>query len=125
MRRRLDRRPDRQVGTAAPQYCARRLPHHPSASRQPHPVLSRPRYPIHTPREACYGDMNGFPGVRNYGVVDPEDMYDVYCYAEDLPGACSAAGPVLPSPAFAAALTRPLTRPETAALNRGRWLQTP
>ncbi|NWR39031.1 PGCB protein, partial [Tachuris rubrigastra] len=44
------------------------------------------RYPIQTPREACYGDMNGFPGVRNYGVVDPEDMYDVYCYAEDLPG---------------------------------------
>ncbi|NWH67580.1 PGCB protein, partial [Geococcyx californianus] len=44
------------------------------------------RYPIHTPREACYGDMNGFPGLRNYGVVDPEDMYDVYCYAEDLPG---------------------------------------
>ncbi|XP_064355008.1 brevican core protein isoform X2 [Dromaius novaehollandiae] len=44
------------------------------------------RYPIHTPREACYGDMNGFPGVRNYGVVDPEDMYDVYCYAQDLAG---------------------------------------
>ncbi|XP_066193810.1 brevican core protein isoform X2 [Sylvia atricapilla] len=44
------------------------------------------RYPIQTPREACYGDMNGFPGVRNYGVVDPEDMYDVYCYAEDFPG---------------------------------------
>ncbi|XP_064032011.1 brevican core protein [Pogoniulus pusillus] len=44
------------------------------------------RYPIHTPREACYGDMNGVPGVRNYGVVDPQDMYDVYCYAEDLPG---------------------------------------
>ncbi|XP_017583347.1 PREDICTED: brevican core protein [Corvus brachyrhynchos] len=44
------------------------------------------RYPIQTPREACYGDMNGFPGVRNYGVVDPEDMYDVYCYTEDLPG---------------------------------------
>ncbi|XP_050571878.1 brevican core protein isoform X10 [Cygnus atratus] len=49
------------------------------------------RYPIHTPREACYGDMNGFPGVRNYGVVDPEDMYDVYCYAEDLPGEEGAA----------------------------------
>uniref|UniRef100_A0A8C3JYQ0 Brevican n=1 Tax=Calidris pygmaea TaxID=425635 RepID=A0A8C3JYQ0_9CHAR len=56
------------------------------ASRQLSPLLSCPRYPIHTPREACYGDMNGFPGVRNYGVVDPEDMYDVYCYAEDLPG---------------------------------------
>ncbi|NXP53802.1 PGCB protein, partial [Heliornis fulica] len=53
------------------------------------------RYPIHTPREACYGDMNGFPGVRNYGVVDPEDMYDVYCYAEELPGAC---GWMSPSP---------------------------
>lgn len=44
------------------------------------------RYPIHAPREACYGDMNGFPGIRNYGVVDPDDMYDVYCYAEELYG---------------------------------------
>ncbi|KAJ6652753.1 hypothetical protein lerEdw1_010901, partial [Lerista edwardsae] len=44
------------------------------------------RYPIQTPREACYGDMDGFPGVRNYGVVDPGDMYDVYCYAEELYG---------------------------------------
>ncbi|XP_015746871.2 brevican core protein-like [Python bivittatus] len=44
------------------------------------------RYPIQTPREACYGDMNGFPGVRNYGVVDPDDTYDVYCYAEELHG---------------------------------------
>ncbi|KAM8794358.1 brevican core protein [Eudromia elegans] len=44
------------------------------------------RYPIHTPREPCYGDMNGVPGVRNYGLVDPQDMYDVYCYAQDLQG---------------------------------------
>ncbi|XP_070586377.1 brevican core protein [Erythrolamprus reginae] len=44
------------------------------------------RYPIHTPREACYGDMNGLPGIRNYGVVDPEDTYDVYCYVEELYG---------------------------------------
>nr|XP_019566700.1 PREDICTED: brevican core protein isoform X2 [Rhinolophus sinicus] len=44
------------------------------------------RYPIQTPREACYGDMDGFPGVRNYGIVDPDDLYDVYCYAEDLNG---------------------------------------
>ncbi|NWY07175.1 PGCB protein, partial [Nothoprocta ornata] len=48
--------------------------------------LCPPRYPIHTPREPCYGDMNGVPGVRNYGVVDPQDMYDVYCYAQDLAG---------------------------------------
>ncbi|XP_069463262.1 brevican core protein isoform X2 [Ambystoma mexicanum] len=44
------------------------------------------RYPIQIPREACYGDMDGHPGVRNYGVVDPEDMYDVYCYVEELHG---------------------------------------
>uniref|UniRef100_H3A9N1 Brevican n=1 Tax=Latimeria chalumnae TaxID=7897 RepID=H3A9N1_LATCH len=44
------------------------------------------RYPIQAPRAACYGDMDGYPGVRNYGVVDPEDMYDVYCYVEDLKG---------------------------------------
>lgn len=46
------------------------------------------RYPIQNPREACYGDMDGYPGVRNYGVVGPEDLYDVYCYAEDLNGDC-------------------------------------
>ncbi|KAG9480769.1 hypothetical protein GDO78_010176, partial [Eleutherodactylus coqui] len=44
------------------------------------------RYPIQTPREGCYGDMDGFPGVRNYGVLDPDDMYDVYCYVEELKG---------------------------------------
>uniref|UniRef100_A0A8C5R1N9 Brevican core protein n=1 Tax=Leptobrachium leishanense TaxID=445787 RepID=A0A8C5R1N9_9ANUR len=44
------------------------------------------RYPIQTPREGCYGDMDGFPGVRNYGVLDPNDMYDVYCYVQELNG---------------------------------------
>ncbi|KAE8588335.1 hypothetical protein XENTR_v10022468 [Xenopus tropicalis] len=44
------------------------------------------RYPIQIPREGCYGDMDGFPGVRNYGVLDPDDMYDVYCYVEELNG---------------------------------------
>ncbi|XP_072284181.1 brevican core protein isoform X2 [Pyxicephalus adspersus] len=44
------------------------------------------RYPIQRPREGCYGDMDGFPGVRNYGVLDPDDMYDVYCYVEELNG---------------------------------------
>ncbi|KAM9294547.1 brevican core protein [Gastrophryne carolinensis] len=44
------------------------------------------RYPIQTPREGCYGDMDGFPGVRNYGILDPDDMYDVYCYVDELNG---------------------------------------
>ncbi|KAG8449899.1 hypothetical protein GDO86_016538 [Hymenochirus boettgeri] len=44
------------------------------------------RYPIQSPRRGCYGDMDGYPGVRNYGVLDPDDMYDVYCYVEELNG---------------------------------------
>lgn len=44
------------------------------------------RYPIQVPREGCYGDMDGRPGVRNYGTMDPDDLYDVYCYAEEMQG---------------------------------------
>ncbi|KAK1160811.1 aggrecan core protein-like isoform X1 [Acipenser oxyrinchus oxyrinchus] len=44
------------------------------------------RYPIVTPRDNCYGDMDGFPGVRNYGVRPASEQYDVYCYIDKLRG---------------------------------------
>ncbi|KAK2920997.1 hypothetical protein Q8A73_000482 [Channa argus] len=44
------------------------------------------RYPIQVPREGCYGDMDGQPGVRNYGTMDPDDLFDVYCYVEQIEG---------------------------------------
>uniref|UniRef100_A0A3B4FTJ4 Brevican n=1 Tax=Pundamilia nyererei TaxID=303518 RepID=A0A3B4FTJ4_9CICH len=44
------------------------------------------RYPIQVPREACYGDMDGQPGVRNYGTMDPDDLFDVYCYVDEING---------------------------------------
>ncbi|KAJ8372132.1 hypothetical protein AAFF_G00294470 [Aldrovandia affinis] len=44
------------------------------------------RYPIQRPREGCYGDMDGFPGVRSYGPQAPEELFDVYCHVENING---------------------------------------
>ncbi|XP_027765498.1 neurocan core protein [Empidonax traillii] len=44
------------------------------------------RYPITLSRPGCYGDRNSLPGVRSYGRREPEELYDVYCYARELRG---------------------------------------
>ncbi|KAM9307125.1 versican core protein [Pholidichthys leucotaenia] len=44
------------------------------------------RYPITVPRPGCAGNLRSRPGVRTYGIRDPTEKYDVYCYVDKLNG---------------------------------------
>uniref|UniRef100_A0A3B4B8B1 Link domain-containing protein n=1 Tax=Periophthalmus magnuspinnatus TaxID=409849 RepID=A0A3B4B8B1_9GOBI len=44
------------------------------------------RYPIHEPREECYGDKLNVPGVRTYGLRETSETYDVYCFTSNMTG---------------------------------------
>ncbi|XP_027438852.1 neurocan core protein isoform X2 [Zalophus californianus] len=51
------------------------------------------RYPITQSRPGCYGDRSSLPGVRSYGRRDPQELYDVYCFARELGGEVFYVGP--------------------------------
>ncbi|KAL0966447.1 hypothetical protein UPYG_G00295410 [Umbra pygmaea] len=44
------------------------------------------RYPIQSPERGCYGYQEYSAGVRNYGKRDPNEQFDVYCFASELDG---------------------------------------
>ncbi|XP_061531459.1 brevican core protein [Phycodurus eques] len=44
------------------------------------------RYVVQKPREDCLGLMEGHPGVRNFGTLEPQYFVDVYCYVGHIAG---------------------------------------
>ncbi|XP_030016923.1 neurocan core protein-like [Sphaeramia orbicularis] len=44
------------------------------------------RYSVQLPELGCYGHKEYSAGVRNYGKRDPKELFDVYCFAEELDG---------------------------------------
>ncbi|XP_052405454.1 neurocan core protein [Carassius gibelio] len=50
------------------------------------------RYPIQRPELGCHGHAEFSSGVRNYGKRDPSELFDVYCFANDMQGEVFPAG---------------------------------
>ncbi|XP_039517105.1 neurocan core protein [Pimephales promelas] len=44
------------------------------------------RYLVQTPELGCFGHTEFSRGVRNYGKRDPSELFDVYCFANDMQG---------------------------------------
>ncbi|XP_073704559.1 uncharacterized protein [Garra rufa] len=44
------------------------------------------RYPVQRPELGCYGHAEFSQGVRNYGKRDPSELFDVYCFANEIQG---------------------------------------
>ncbi|XP_029687135.1 neurocan core protein-like isoform X1 [Takifugu rubripes] len=44
------------------------------------------RYSVQLPELGCYGHKEYSAGVRNYGKKDPKELFDVYCFAQELDG---------------------------------------
>ncbi|XP_034039882.1 neurocan core protein-like isoform X2 [Thalassophryne amazonica] len=44
------------------------------------------RYSVQLPEIGCHGHKEYAPGVRNYGKMDPNELFDVYCFAGELDG---------------------------------------
>uniref|UniRef100_H3DCX5 Neurocan b n=1 Tax=Tetraodon nigroviridis TaxID=99883 RepID=H3DCX5_TETNG len=44
------------------------------------------RYSVQSPELGCYGHKEYLAGVRNYGKKDPKELFDVYCFAQELDG---------------------------------------
>ncbi|XP_076000891.1 neurocan core protein-like [Genypterus blacodes] len=44
------------------------------------------RYSVQSPEFGCYGHKEYSAGIRNYGKRDPNELFDVYCFASELDG---------------------------------------
>lgn len=43
-------------------------------------------YSVQLPELGCYGHKEYSAGVKNYGKKDPKELFDVYCFANELEG---------------------------------------